>query len=165
MIRATIVGKEAAIARIDSMSPTLAALLFRGTDKITIRMQRFIRQNKLSGNPLKRGRGKLSQAVRQKTTENVEKGSIEGRVFVGKEAFYGRIHEFGGTFLIRAHMRRITEVFGRPIQTPRNVLVRAHMATFPERPFMRPALRKFAPTFRAMVRAALNEMGNEGAAG
>lgn len=157
MIRMTLVGLEAALDRIDEISPTLAALLVRGTKKIGIRMQTHIRSNHLSGQTLSRRSNTLSQNIKEKVIEDETKAFIEGRVFVAKPAFYGKIHEFGGTFLIPAHFREQTHAWGRRLAKPKRVLVRAHLATFPKRPFMRPTLRKFTPTYRNMVRAAARE--------
>lgn len=160
-----LVGLSDVVDRIDQISPTLSNLLIRGTKKLVIRMQAHIRLNHLSGQTLSRRRGQLSQAIREKVIDEKEKGFIEGRVFVGREAFYGAFHEKGGTFLVPAHFRQMTEVFGRRLNTPKQVLVRAHFITFPKRPFLAPTLKKFKPTFRNMVKAAMAEaMKPEGAA-
>lgn len=151
----TIVGLEANRVRIEQITPRLQKLLFRGMTKLTIRMQSFIRMRHLSGRTLSRRSGQLSRAIRQDVKVDAEGTGIDGRVFVGKEAFYGRIHEFGGTFLIPAHFRTQVKAWGVPLVPPKRVLVRAHLATFPRRSFMRPTLRFHRPQFRAMVRQAL----------
>jgi hypothetical protein len=64
---------------------------------------------------------------------------ILGGVGLGSEAWYGKLHEFGGEFNIPAHMRA-----GHP--------VRAYTMTLPERSFMRAALKDMEERFQSEVR-------------
>ncbi|MCK4529321.1 phage virion morphogenesis protein [candidate division WOR-3 bacterium] len=72
------------------------------------------------------------------------------RVIIGTDKIYAAIHQFGakkGSFgtveaEIKAHMRKITKIFGRPVK-PRKVTVRAHTrkmklpwGDIPARPFI-----------------------------
>lgn len=156
-LSAKIVGVITAQKRISEISERLQDLLFTGTDKMTIRMQTHIRMRHLSGRTLSRRSGNLSRAISRKMTVDPEKGTIEGRVFIGKNAAYGFVHEFGGTFLIPAHFRSITQAFGQPLGKTKRILVRAHLVTYPKRAFMAPTLRFFRSSYRRMVKAALVE--------
>lgn len=69
---------------------------------------------------------------------------LPGAVEVGTHLKYGAVHEFGGTFPVKAHTRR-NRVSGG------NHAVQAHTATFPPRPFMQPALARVKPKMTGII--------------
>jgi phage gpG-like protein len=116
--------------------------------RIALWLQRDIQTNALEGQALKHRSGKLIGSIRQWT----EFGDREAIAIVeggGGVAPYGEIHEFGGTFMIPAHMS--TSRLGKPFE------VRAHSATFPERSFMRWRLREGEGMFLDWIERAVSE--------
>ena len=81
-----------------------------------------------SGPPLP---GKLTSRTGQLRRVEVNRVS-DSIVEVGSPLDYAPPHELGGTFNIPAHTRRT--------KGGKRVLVRAHRATFPKRPFLAPAV-------------------------
>ena len=53
-----------------------------------------------------------------------------------------------GAWQIKEHLRKLTMVFGRPVETPREILVRAHIANYPERSFLRSTLTEETPAIK-----------------
>ena len=75
----------------------------------------------------------------------VDKAGLQ--VVISDPVKYAPIHEFGGTFTVPQHQRRIFargprggRLTGKKRTVRAFVTVRAHSATYPARPFMRPAL-------------------------
>ena len=117
---------------------------------------------KLSGPVLKNRTGTLRRSIHYRLVED-EKG-IDGVVgsFAGnvnpksnEEAYgYARVHEYGGTFNVPAHERRIgynsdservkllgkLGGFSKKVATYSTTMVRAHTVTYPERSFLRSSL-------------------------
>lgn len=95
-------------------------------------------------------------------------------VTIADPVSYAPIHEYGGTFTVPQHQRR---AFARgrggrkqrvaglgknaPFVIRKLITIRAHTATYPARPFMRPALEESKPDierhFRTFLTAALQE--------
>ncbi len=146
-LKATVLTKRAE-EKIVKVSPRIVKRLIEGMQKMLIKMQSHVKTNKLSGQVLSRRTGFLSRSIHQDM--KIDARGIVGRVFAGKDAPYAAVHEFGGTFNIPSHQRTQTMAFGRPI-TPRQVMVRAHMAKYPMRSFLRTTLAEFSVPFRNMV--------------
>jgi hypothetical protein len=151
VIQATVVGTPEATARLRGVTPALLDDLEHRMMALTIAMQSSVKANKLSGQVLHRRTGTLSRAVHQDVTRD-DRGVV-GRVYVGPEAPYGRVHEKGLTVQVPEHRRTITQAFGRPIE-PTTVTVRAHSAHFPERAFLRPTLEEYRAEFLRQVSLA-----------
>lgn len=65
-------------------------------------------------------------------------------VEVGTDRKYGAVHELGGRFAVGSYKRRT--------KSGREETVRAHTRTYPQRPFMQPALAAVRPRFPQIVR-------------
>lgn len=103
---------------------------------------------KLSGEVLNTKTGTLRRA--EHDSVQVSKLQIEGNVTVDPTASkYGPVHEYGGTFNVKAHLRRSS--LGRQTE------VRAHTVTYPERSFMRSTLAEMAPEIVSGLQGALDE--------
>lgn len=113
---------------------------------LTLKLQRMIQEDMLSGQILNVQSGRLRGSLASKVEETG--GVIEGIVSAGgAHVKYAFIHEFGlsAAISIKEHLRHIKQAFGRPI-TPRDVLVKAHsrVVNFKERRFMRDSLDEIA---------------------
>lgn len=93
---------------------------------LTLKLQRMVQEDMLSGQRLNVQSGRLRGSLASKVEESG--GVIEGIVSAGgAHVKYAFIHEFGlsAALSIKEHLRHIKQAFGRPI-TPRDVLVKAH---------------------------------------
>lgn len=113
---------------------------------LTLKLQRMVQEDMLSGQRLNVQSGRLRGSLASKVEETG--GVIEGIVSAGgAHVKYAFIHEFGlsAAISIKEHLRHIKQAFGRPI-TPRDVLVKAHsrVVNFKERRFMRDSLDDIA---------------------
>ncbi|ENV98294.1 hypothetical protein P7L54_20800 [Acinetobacter bereziniae] len=113
---------------------------------LTLKLQRMVQEDMLSGQRLNVQSGRLRGSLASKVEESG--GVIEGIVSAGgAHVKYAFIHEFGlsGSIGIKEHMRHIKQAFGRPI-TPRDVLVKAHSrnVNVKEKRFMRDSLDEIA---------------------
>lgn len=113
---------------------------------LTLKLQRMVQEDMLSGQRLNVQSGRLRGSLASKVEETG--GVIEGIVSAGgAHVKYAFIHEFGlsAAISIKEHLKHIKQAFGRPI-TPRDVLVKAHsrVVNFKERRFMRDSLDEIA---------------------
>lgn len=113
---------------------------------LTLKLQRMVQEDMLSGQRLNVQSGRLRGSLASKVEETG--GVIEGIVSAGgAHVKYAFIHEFGlsAALSIKEHLRHIKQAFGRPI-TPRDVLVKAHsrVVNFKERRYMRDSLDEIA---------------------
>ena len=133
--------------------------------RLTIRMQRVIASQKLEGIVLHHRTGRLIRSVHQDV--EVKEGSVVGSVYAGKDAPYGMVHEYGGTFHIPMHTRQMTrtwtELRGKSRRKVKAegalVMVRAYDVTYPERSFMRSTLAEFKETFFDRMAHAMRGLG------
>ena len=105
---------------------------------------------KLSGPVLKNQTGTLRRSIHERIVEDEDPNSIKGVTgsFAGnpnpkggqQAAGYGRIHEYGGTFAVAEYQRRVSTLFGKPVE-PYMQTVKAHSVTYPERSFLRSSLK------------------------
>lgn len=156
MIRVTLVGTDRVVARLKAMPERVRAALVLAMRRQLLNLQGHVVRSKLSGQVLRRVTGNLASSI------NVEfrDAGTEISGSVGTKVWYGAVHEYGGTFNVKGHMRRVTQVFGRPV-TPTEAFVRAHSVRYPERSFLRSSLRDLSSVIRAdmerSVRTAMAE--------
>lgn len=145
MIDGYVVGTESVIRRFDSMPGKLRVQLKIAITRLAIKLQRYVKSDKLSGQVLNVRTGTLRRSIDQIVVDQGDR--IIGKV--STNVGYGKRHEYGftGAETVEAHMREIKKAWGRSI-TPRQVQIREHTRTvnLPERSFLRSALRDFAET-------------------
>jgi phage gpG-like protein len=156
-INVTVFGKEELIEKWNSLSPKIAAVMQSEMQAQMTRLADWIKENKLSGDPLHRRTGALSRSV-QGSSAITGTTRVTGTIG-SKGVKYARVHELGGTFEIPAHERLQTMVFGKPM-VPRSVTVRAHTATYPQRAFLKPSLQVFEPQIRDALRQRVLDVLN-----
>lgn len=147
MIQITV-NSDRIEARLKDMPVRVERSLLRVISAAALDLQRYIMKDKLEGQVLHHVSGNLQRSLLA-IPAAVEGKSIVGRVVVDRAAWYGRLHEYGGTFQVRAHVRRT--VSGKGGQ------VAAHSIRFPERSFMRSGLKDKASDISARIRAAVAE--------
>ncbi len=152
----TVYGTEQVLARLRAMPDRVRQSLVDA-----MKVQWFSLQaktvGKLSNDVLRRRTGVLASSInvggQGSATEFLDTpGEIVGRV--GTRVKYAAVHEYGGTFSVKAHDRTVGQVFGRPVN-PFQQHVRAHDVVFPERSFLRSSLRDMSGQIRDSIAAAV----------
>lgn len=152
---------ERVVATLREMSPRLHAALEKRMKEITFMLRDKIVALKLSGQVLRTRTGTLRRSITARV--EAEGDVITGIVGVGSKAWYGKLHEYGGTFQVPTHARLLTrrQRGKRKKQESGSTSVRAHTVYFKERSFMRSTLRENQGTIRSMLEAAIKEVVNE----
>lgn len=139
----------------------LSVIVSALADRLTwwmLRLQQKIQADKLQGQVLQHRSGRLTGSINAKPTEQEGVrliGSVEG---AGGPAWYGQLHETGGTFNVKEHLRRtgfnrkgeVVKLLNHSGSVRASVastqagLVKAHTVTFPARPFMSSALEEMS---------------------
>ena len=141
----------------DEMNNRVRFEIRRTVNALTLRLQRIVQEDMLSGQRLKVQSGRLRGSVSSKVDE--DKDSIEGTVGAGGALVpYAPAHEFGlnGALGVKAYLRTIKQAFGRPI-SPVQVNVKAHSRNvrFRELRFMRDSLDIVAKIVPKNIDAAI----------
>ena len=152
MITGRVLFKKTADT-IEKYAPEIRARLKRDLGDFLIYLQGYVKEKKLTGQVLDVQTGTLMRSVHVFQEETPE--AVSGFVATGREAPYGAVHEFGGSFVIPGHRRTITQAFGRMLESAKTITVHQHLATFPERSFMRTALRENRGKFEEMTRGSV----------
>ncbi|AOA58273.1 hypothetical protein [Acinetobacter larvae] len=118
----------------------------RTVNALTLKLQRTVQEDMLTGQRLNVQSGRLRGSISSKVDETAD--SIEGTVGAGGALVpYAPAHEFGfkGAVTVKAHLRNIKKAFGRPI-TPKQIMVGSFSRTMNlrERCFMRDSLDQIA---------------------
>ena len=139
-IEVRILGTKAVLEGMRRRAKRVNGAVLEAMQRIVIGLESHVVTEKLSGQVLHRRSGVLSGAVHGVAGMGAN-GQVIGRVSVGKQAWYGKLHEYGGIFTVPAHTRKITHFFGHQFpkgQTARALAqVRTYVMKVPERSFMR----------------------------
>lgn len=155
MIRGEVVGAEAVIIHLGQVHPRVHGLVRQAVMAETINLV-SVEKGKVSGPVLKTKSGTLRRGINPQFEET--ETSITGSAGIGKEAAkYPAVHEFGGTFTIREHTRRMTQAWGRAVKNPRQITVRAHAAIYPERSYLRSSLRENEARIKGNIAQAVSQ--------
>jgi HK97 gp10 family phage protein len=156
MIRAFIVGDAELVAKLKELPQKVERSLVRAVVRLAVELARHVKQDKLSGQVLKRRTGTLSRSINREITDTAN--AVTGQV--GTNVEYAAYHEYGfhGTQQIKEHLRQIKQAFGRPIE-PRSVTVAAHSrkVDYPAHSFLRSALHDMDAAIRSGIADALHE--------
>lgn len=148
----------------NEVNERVRAEIRRTVNALTLKLQRTIQEDMLTGQRLNVQSGRLKGSVSSKVEEG--KDFIEGTVGAGGTLVkYAFVHEFGlkGALGIKAHLRMIKKAFGRPM-TPRQVMIKAHsrQVDIRERRFMRDSLDQIAKIVPKNIDAAVERgLSNE----
>ena len=141
----------------NEVNDRVRAEIRRTVNALTLKLQRMIQEDMLTGQRLNVQSGRLRGSVSSKVEEG--NGWIEGTVGAGGALVpYAFAHEFGlkGSLAIKAHLRMIKKAFGQPI-TPRQVMIKAHSRSvnMRERRFMRDSLDEIGKIVPKNIDAAI----------
>lgn len=144
-IKATFNGTDAqAVEFLRQRGPRVIETMTRRLNILMIKLQAHIVEDKLQGQVLHHRSGKLAGSIRVIPPSAEGAALTAGVEGAGGPAWYGRIHEYGGTF----HYARLNRRTG---------LTRQVTMTFPERSFMRSSLFDMEEMIQQSSQAALNE--------
>lgn len=153
MIRGYVFGQRETIAKLGKLSDKGKAALKISVQRLTLKLLAKVKSEKLTGQVLNVRTGRLRRSINQRLELNSR--GIFGKV--GTNVKYGRAHELGLTVDVKAHARLIKQAWGKKLRTPKLVMVKAHKVKYPERSFLRSALKEMEPGIRAEMRRALIE--------
>ena len=94
MISIQLVGDQELIARFDEMPAAVHAALLKKVTFYALKLEAYVKKNKLSGQVLNRKSGRLIRSIQNKV-ESVAQ-AVWGRVFSTGDVPYAGIQEFGG---------------------------------------------------------------------
>jgi phage gpG-like protein len=151
MLEITFNGSDQrVITALRTRGPQIVQAIARKLDSLMLQLQAKIAGEKLQGQVLQHRSGKLSGSIREIPVTNdgtLITGAVEGG---GGPAWYGKLHEYGGTFPFHRKsemMEKLTKK-GKP---------RKGSITFPERSFMRASLEEMRGQIFDGLRAAVRE--------
>lgn len=154
MINFTVTGDDRVLAYLSARVPAITQSTRASMGRIVVRLTRYVKAEKLSGQVLKNRTGTLRRKINGRVTE--EAGTLTGSV--GVKLAYAAAHEYGfdGAEQVRAHLRTIKQAFGREIAV-KQVQVRSfeRHVHIPERSFLRSSLRELRPQIMAELDAAV----------
>lgn len=160
MITGYLIGDAELRARMDKMYPNAQKGLLDAVTRLAIQLQRHVMQDKLSGQVLNVRTGTLRRSINERVTQQGD--STTGTV--GTNVDYAARFEYGfhGSESVKAHSRKISQVFGKPIDE-RVIQVRAfsRQANQPERSFLRSALHEMEAQIKADLNAAIRKAVNK----
>lgn len=136
-----LIGDQALVAKMAALPDKLHKALVRKCWSMALKLQAYIRADKLSGQVLNHVTGKLWRSIQSDVVE--QPGAVYGKVFSSGDVKYAGIHEFGGQtkpHLIRAingkalafDYMNMKPAFFRQVMHPGSKM--------PERSFMRSGL-------------------------
>jgi phage gpG-like protein len=125
--------------------------LHKTISKLTYKLLGMVKADFLSGQSLKRKSGRLSRSINAKFEDSGNTG------VVGTTVSYAAQHEYGLAVTIPAHMRMMKQAWGRPVKSPRLVEVKSHTVKYPERSFLRAALKDLEPEIQPAIQKAVKD--------
>ncbi len=156
-VQVRVVGDKLVAASFLHMSKTMQSTMAKEMGRLAILLQRYVKQNKLTGQVLKVRTGTLRRSISNEIRQSP--GHIEA--IVGTNVKYGAAHEFGfsGVVTVKAHMRTIKQAWGKPI-APTQVSVSSfsRQINLPEKSFLRSALRDMTPQLKQELANAVSRV-------
>jgi len=144
VIKGWLIGGEDVVAKFNSISPALSDGLQKSVGRLTLKLLREVKSNKLSGQTLNVKTGRLRRSINSRVEASGQ--SVAG--YVGTNVSYGAYHEYGfkGQQTVKSHLRMMTQAFGRAVKNPHKITVSAHSrnVNYPAHSFLRSALEDMA---------------------
>jgi len=127
-VTVAVSGLDPVMLRLHEMPDCIRRNLAAVCTSEAIRLEGVVKADKLSGQVLKNRTGRLRSSIHHQMAE-IGSDSVTAGVYANmSEAAYARFWEYGfvGTEQVREHLSTMTQAFGRLLETPREVLVKAH---------------------------------------
>jgi hypothetical protein len=155
MLRITFDGSDQrVVTALRTKGPQIVQAIMRKLESLMLQLQAKITGEKLQGQVLQHRTGKLAGSIREIPVTSVGTlitGAVEG---AGGPAWYGKLHEEGGTFPYhrKAQMTERLDAKGKM-----NKRLGKGTITFPERSFMRSSLEEMRGQIFEGLRTAVGE--------
>ena len=152
-----VTGLDRVVVQLAAMPEAIRAAILGVVTEEAIRLETVVKEEKLTGQVLKNHSEKLRSSIHHQVeaTSDTVTGIVAAAM--GK-AGYARFWEYGftGTEQVREHLRHMTQAFGRPLETPRDVLVKAHPRAVnqPARSYLRSTLAENQAVIRTRIHDA-----------
>jgi phage gpG-like protein len=155
VITAYLIGDTQLIARLSAMPGKLRAGVGRAVLRLALLLQRKVQVEKLSGQVLKVKTGSLRSSINIQVSE----GATRVMASVGTNIRYAGIHEFGGTQPGRTILPKRGRALAFEFAGARRFFasVNRPAAHYPERSFLRSALREMQPEIRTELETAVHD--------
>jgi phage gpG-like protein len=163
MIRLVLENGREVADRMRQRGPQVLEALRTKMNSLLVRLQSHVQTQHLSAGSgfsatqLHQRSGKLISSIRVTPAAQTDTG-LEGSVHgAGGPSWYGRIHEFGGTWTVPAR-EAVRQRFSKSgtLIGAKTFAVRSHTVTMPERSFMRASLREMTDQIIAEMREAVS---------
>jgi hypothetical protein len=162
MITVLVTGDKEVAARFEKLPGAAHSRLVREMQRITIDLQNYVRDSKLSGQVLKNRTGTLRRSINQRVEESGS--TITGIVGANLGAArYAAAQEYGATIHlpeivpVRARALRFVSRSGDVVFARR---VAAHDVTLPERSYLRSSLSEKRDEYTGRLASAVGEVIN-----
>lgn len=144
------------LARFDVMSDRVHDALVAKVGALTLQLEAKVKA-KLSGDVLQVRTGALRRSIFSKVDDQGD--AVYGIAASSGDVKYAAFFEFGftGTEAVRAHIRHISEAFGKPLKEEIAVQVRAHdrKVDMPAHSFLRSSLAEMKDQIAAGLKQAV----------
>ena len=157
MIQGTVTGDKEVSRRLRALPDGIRSRVVDSIGRLTLRLQRKVMQEKLTGQVLKVRTGTLRRSIDQRLV--TDQSAVSG--IVSTNVGYGKAHEYGfqGPVTVKEHLRLGKQAFGKDLKYPVWATVKAHTMNqnLPERSFLRSALADMRPEIMAELDRAIAE--------
>jgi hypothetical protein len=158
-ITGTIIGGEKVAFKLSHMNERMKKELKIGMQRITTQLAAYVKDNKLSGQVLKRRTGTLSRSIKAsvQATNTEVTGIVDSRDKGNAPLSYAHYQEYGfqGTENVKQHLRRMNN--------GSTATVRAHTRSVnhPARSFLRSSLAENQEMIARELNAAVGKAAHE----
>lgn len=147
-IGGTVKNAAQVVVRFKVLEKEILPAIKKAMIKLAIRLQKHVKQYKLSGQVLKVRSGTLRRSIAYRTY--IRGNTVTAKV--GTNVPYGRVHEYGfrGQVNVKAHLRKVNGYSHWVNNHTRKV-------NLPERSFLRSSLKDLKMYIRMDMKAAVRE--------
>ena len=159
-ISVAFTGLDSVIVHLQAMGGEMRRSILRTVKKDSLRLETAVKEEKLTGQVLANRTSRLRSSIHSDV--EATDTTVTGFVFANMgQAAYARFWEYGftGAEQVREHLRHMTVAFGRPVATPRDVMVKAHTRQVdqPARSYLRSTLTEAEAAIRKAIENAAKE--------
>jgi len=157
VIKGVVIGSENTIQKFERIKNIAMPKVAEKIQKVVIKLQANVIKEKLSGQVLRVRTNNLRSSINQSVI--TEEGKVTG--IVGTNVVYAKFHEYGfnGEQNIKEHLRTIKMAFGKPLEKPKIVTIKAHQrkVSYPEHSFLRAAMAEMSDEIRFSISEGIKE--------
>jgi len=156
IVNITLVGDRQIIARLDSMPQAVNEALYAKVLSLSLKLEAYVKTNKLNGQVLNRITGALSRSIHSKVERAVS--AVFGMVFSSGDVKYAGIHEYGGVtppHVIVPKKANVLAFMGKSGKMTFAMRVNHPGSKMPERSFLRSSLTDMSAQISTEMKTAV----------